>query len=377
MTGVAGGARDGVRDAAIRLEAVTKVFPGSAGAAVRELSLDMAQGSLTALVGPSGCGKTTTLKMVNRLIEPTSGTIVVDGRDVRERPVHELRRDIGYVIQQVGLFPHQTVATNIGTVPRLLGWDKERVRARVAELVGLIGLEEGLLARYPAELSGGQQQRVAVARALAADPPVLLMDEPYSAVDPIVRAHLQDELLRLQEQVQKTIVLVTHDIDEAIKLADRIAILNVGGVLEQYGTPEELLRRPANEFVERFLGHERGLKRMALLKVADVPLSPGAVVPVDATPQAAKEVMARFGVDWVGVLDGDRLRGWVPAGALDRVAAVGDAPVERFVSWVTPQAALRQALDTIVTSQTRAAVVLDGDRYLGMVFLDQIAEGVA
>ncbi|MCI3949657.1 MAG: ATP-binding cassette protein [Acidimicrobiales bacterium] len=377
MTGVAGGARDGVRDAAIRLEAVTKVFPGSAGAAVRELSLDMAQGSLTALVGPSGCGKTTTLKMVNRLIEPTSGTIVVDGRDVRERPVHELRRDIGYVIQQVGLFPHQTVATNIGTVPRLLGWDKERVRARVAELVGLIGLEEGLLARYPAELSGGQQQRVGVARALAADPPVLLMDEPYSAVDPIVRAHLQDELLRLQEQVQKTIVLVTHDIDEAIKLADRIAILNVGGVLEQYGTPEELLRRPANEFVERFLGHERGLKRMALLKVADVPLSPGAVVPVDATPQAAKEVMARFGVDWVGVLDGDRLRGWVPAGALDRVAAVGDAPVERFVSWVTPQAALRQALDTIVTSHTRAAVVLDGDRYLGMVFLDQIAEGVA
>jgi osmoprotectant transport system ATP-binding protein len=377
VTGVAGGARDGVRDAAIRLEAVTKVFPGSAVAAVRELNLDMAQGSLTALVGPSGCGKTTTLKMVNRLIEPTSGTIVVDGRDVRERPVHELRRDIGYVIQQVGLFPHQTVATNIGTVPRLLGWDKERVRARVAELVGLIGLEEGLLARYPAELSGGQQQRVGVARALAADPPVLLMDEPYSAVDPIVRAHLQDELLRLQEQVQKTIVLVTHDIDEAIKLADRIAILNVGGVLEQYGTPEELLRRPANEFVERFLGRERGLKRMALLKVADVPLSPGAVVPVDATPQAAKEVMARFGVDWIGVLDGDRLRGWVPAGSLDRVATVGDAPVERFVSWVTPQAALRQALDTIVTSRTRAAVVLDGDRYLGMVFLDQIAEGVA
>jgi osmoprotectant transport system ATP-binding protein len=377
VTGAAGGARDGVRDAAIRLEAVTKVFPGSAGAAVQELSLDVARGSLTALVGPSGCGKTTTLKMVNRLIEPTSGTIVVDGRDVRERPVHELRRDIGYVIQQVGLFPHQTVATNIGTVPRLLGWDKERVRARVAELVGLIGLEEGLLARYPAELSGGQQQRVGVARALAADPPVLLMDEPYSAVDPIVRAHLQDELLRLQEQVQKTIVLVTHDIDEAIKLADRIAILNVGGVLEQYGTPEELLRRPSNEFVERFLGHERGLKRMALLKVADVPLSPGAVVPVDATPQAAKEVMARFGVDWIGVLDGDRLRGWVPAGALDRVATVGDAPVERFVSWVTPQAALRQALDTIVTSRTRAAVVLDGERYLGMVFLDQIAEGVA
>jgi osmoprotectant transport system ATP-binding protein len=215
-----------------------------------------------------------------------------------------------------------------------------------------------------------------VARALAADPPVLLMDEPYSAVDPIVRAHLQDELLRLQEQVHKTIVLVTHDIDEAIKLADRIAILNVGGVLEQYGSPEELLRRPANEFVERFLGRERGLKRMALLKVEDVPLSPGAVVPADATPEAAKEVMARFGVDWVGVLDGDRLRGWAAAGDLDRVATVGDAPVERFVSWVTPQTALREALDTIVTSRTRAAVVLDGERYVGMVFLEQIAEGV-
>jgi osmoprotectant transport system ATP-binding protein len=364
-------------DAAIRLEAVTKVFPGSTAPAVDGLSLEMPRGTLTALVGPSGCGKTTTLKMINRLIEPTSGQILIDGTDARDRPVHELRRGIGYVIQQVGLFPHQTVATNIGTVPRLLGWDKERVKARVAELVELVGLDERLLARYPAELSGGQQQRVGVARALAADPPVLLMDEPYSAVDPIVRAHLQDELLRLQEQVQKTIVLVTHDIDEAIKLGDRIAILAVGGVLEQFGTPEELLRRPANEFVEQFLGRERGLKRMALLKVADVPLSPGAVVAGDARPDEAKEVMARFGVDWVGVLDGDRLRGWVAAAALDGLEHVGEAPAERFVSWVTPATALREALDTIVTSRTRAAVVLDGERYLGMVFLDQIAEGVA
>jgi osmoprotectant transport system ATP-binding protein len=363
-------------EVAISLDGVTKVFPGSTAAAVDELSLEVPKGSLTALVGPSGCGKTTTLKMINRLIEPTSGRIVVDGRDVRDRPVHELRRDIGYVIQQVGLFPHQTVATNIGTVPRLLGWDKRRVTERVGELVELVGLDERLLRRYPAELSGGQQQRVGVARALAADPPVLLMDEPYSAVDPIVRTHLQDELLRLQEQVQKTIVLVTHDIDEAIKLADRIAILAVGGVLEQYGTPEELLRRPANEFVERFLGRERGLKRMALLKVADVPLSPGAVVAASATPAEAKEVMARFGVDWVGVLDDDRLRGWVGAADLDGLEQVGDAPVERFVSWVTPATALREALDTIVTSRTRAAVVLDDERYVGMVFIDQIAEGV-
>jgi osmoprotectant transport system ATP-binding protein len=363
-------------DVAIRLDGVTKVFPGSTAAAVQELSLEVPRGTLTALVGPSGCGKTTTLKMINRLIEPTSGGIVVDGRDVRDRPVHELRRDIGYVIQQVGLFPHQTVGTNIGTVPRLLGWDKSRIRDRVAELVGLLGLDERLLSRYPAELSGGQQQRVGVARALAADPPVLLMDEPYSAVDPIVRAHLQDELLRLQEQVHKTIVLVTHDIDEAIKLADRIALLNVGGVLAQFGSPEELLRRPADEFVERFLGRERGLKRMALLKVGDVPLSPGAVVPVDATPQAAKEVMARFAVEWVGVVDDDRLLGWAAAGTLDGVTRVGDAPVERFVSWVTPETALREALDTIVTSRTRAAVVLAEDRYLGMLFIEQIAEGV-
>ena len=246
----------------------------------------------------------------------------------------------------------------------------------MAEHVDLGGLDERRLGRYPAELSGGQQQRVGVARALAADPPVLLMDEPYSAVDPIVRTHLQDELLALQERVQKTIVLVTHDIDEAIKLADRIAILAVGGVLEQYGTPEELLRRPANEFVERFLGRERGLKRMALLKVRDVPLSPGAVVAAEASPEEAKEVMARYGVDWVGVLDGNRLRGWAAAGDLDGRPAVGDAPVERFVSWVTPATALREALDTIVTSRTRATVVLEDDRYLGMVFLDQIAEGV-
>jgi osmoprotectant transport system ATP-binding protein len=363
-------------DAAIRLEAVTKVFPGSVAPAVRELSLEMERGTLTALVGPSGCGKTTTLKMINRLVEPTSGRIVVDGRDVEERPVHELRRDIGYVIQQVGLFPHQTVAANIGTVPRLLGWDKSRIKERVAELVELVGLDGDLLIRYPAELSGGQQQRVGVARALAADPPVLLMDEPYSAVDPIVRAHLQDELLDLQARVQKTIVLVTHDIDEAIKLADRIAILAVGGVLEQYGTPEQLLRAPATPFVERFLGRERGLKRMALLKVSDVALSPGAVVPAGATPAEAKAVMARFGVDWVGVLDGDRLRGWVPGDALDGLDRVGDGPVERFVSWVTPATALREALDTIVTSRTRAAVVLEDDRYLGMVFVEQIAEGV-
>ncbi|HEX4819766.1 MAG TPA: ABC transporter ATP-binding protein [Acidimicrobiales bacterium] len=296
---------------------------------MNELSLDFPQGSLTALVGPSGCGKTTTLKMINRLIEPTSGVIEVQGRRVLDMPVHELRRGIGYVIQQTGLFPHKTIAANIGTVPSLLGWDKARVRQRTTELVDLVGLDPELLSRYPAELSGGQQQRVGVARALAADPPILLMDEPYSAVDPIVRARLQDELIALQRRVHKTIVLVTHDIDEAIKLADFIALLNVGGILEQFGPPADLLRSPVNDFVANFLGRERALKRMGLLRVRDVELAP--------------------------VLDG-----------IDSSTAVRlDTP-------------LRQALDVIVDSHARAVAVVDEDgRVAGMLTIEQIAAGMA
>ncbi|MBA2609133.1 MAG: ABC transporter ATP-binding protein [Actinobacteria bacterium] len=259
---------------AIRLRGVSKRFAGSSTEAVTDLSLDLPEGSLTALVGPSGCGKTTTLRMINRLEEPTSGTIELFGQDTRNMPLHELRRGMGYVIQQAGLFPHRTVAANIGTVPKLLGWDKERIGARVHELVDLVGLDPSLLKRYPAALSGGQQQRVGVARALAADPPVLLMDEPYSAVDPIVRLRLQDELIALQRRLRKTIVFVTHDIDEAIKLADRVALLDVGGVLAQFGPPDELLRAPATPFVERFLGNERALRRLALHRVSDVTFGP-------------------------------------------------------------------------------------------------------
>ncbi|MFP5489554.1 MAG: ABC transporter ATP-binding protein, partial [Acidimicrobiia bacterium] len=232
---------------AISLRGVSKVFPGTAAPAVGDLSFDVETGHVVALVGPSGCGKTTTLKMINRLVEPTAGTIEVLGEDQAAVPAHELRRRIGYVIQQVGLVPHRTIASNIGVVPELLGWDKARIAERSAELVDLVGLERELLDRYPSELSGGQQQRVGVARALAADPPILLMDEPYSAVDPIVRERLQDDLLALQAKVRKTIVFVTHDIDEAIRLADRIAILNVGGVLEQYDSPDGLLGAPTNE----------------------------------------------------------------------------------------------------------------------------------
>ncbi len=357
---------------------MSKVFPGAAAPAVGELTLDMPGGCLTALVGPSGCGKTTTLKMINRLVEPTGGRILVNGDDARSQPVEELRRGIGYVIQQTGLFPHRTVAANIATVPRLLGWDKARTRARVEELVGLVGLDPELLRRYPAELSGGQQQRVGVARALAADPPILLMDEPYSAVDPIVRARLQDELIALQARVHKTIVLVTHDIDEAIKLADYIAILNVGGVLEQHGPPEELLRSPANEFVAQFLGRERALKRMALLRVRDVEFTAGPVVDGTASPEDAKGVMATHGVDWVGVVDGDRLLGWASGRDIEGTAQVADAPLRRFRAWVRPYTALREALDHIVDSSTRVAVVFDDDdRYLGMITIEQIADGMA
>lgn len=274
---------------AIRLEQVTKHYAGSDAPAVAGLDLAVPPGELVALVGPSGCGKTTILTMINRLVEPTSGRVWVNGRDAATLPVHELRRGIGYVIQLVGLFPHRTIRANIATVPSLLGWDRRRTAERVDELTALVGLDPDVLDRYPSALSGGQQQRVGVARALAADPPVLLMDEPYSAVDPVVRARLQDDLLDLQRRLHKTIVLVTHDIDEAIKLADRVALLDVGGVLAQYGTPEELLAAPASPFVERFLGNDRVLKRLSLLRLADLP--PSALLPANGTAEhAAAEV---------------------------------------------------------------------------------------
>jgi osmoprotectant transport system ATP-binding protein len=365
-------------DVAIRLERLTKIYPGASRPAVEGLDLTMPRGELVALVGPSGCGKTTTLKMINRLIEPTAGTVWVGGVDIRTRATHELRRGIGYVIQQAGLFPHRTVGDNIATVPRLLGWDRVRIKARVDELADLLRLERGLLGRYPSALSGGQQQRVGVARALAADPPVLLMDEPYSAVDPIVRAQLQDELLTLQREVHKTIVLVTHDIDEAIKLADRIAILNIGGVLEQVDTPAEMLRAPRNEFVADFLGDDRGIKRLSLMTVGDASLSKGPVVDESATADDARATMAELGYDWVAVCQGDdRLRGWLGAEELDGTDTVGQLTPKPFRAVVTADTHLKAALDGIVTSHTRVAMVVDHDgRYLGMLTVDDLAEGI-
>lgn len=359
----------------IRLDGVTKVFPGSERPAVDELSLEIPEGEMVVFVGPSGCGKTTTLKMINRIVEPSAGTITIAGQDVLSRPAHLLRREIGYVIQQIGLFPHRSIERNIATVPRLLGWEEDRIDARVDELLELMDLAPELKQRYPGELSGGQRQRVGVARALAADPPVLLMDEPYGAVDPLVRGRLQDQLLSLQRELHKTIVFVTHDIDEAIRLGDRIAILNVGGKLEQFDTPETILRDPANAFVEDFLGGERGLKRLALRCVRDLgELQDGAVVPASASGAEAAQVAERYGVDWCGILDEDReLRGWAWLDELRDVPRVGDVDTRRFRVAVTPGSTLREALDAMVRSSTGVCGVFgDDDRYLGMLQLSDL-----
>jgi osmoprotectant transport system ATP-binding protein len=292
--------------AEIVFDHVTKRYPGRAAAAVDDLSLEIPAGAFCVLVGPSGGGKTTALKMVNRLIPFDSGEIRIDGRSIEELPLVELRRGIGYVIQQIGLFPHMSVGENIETVPRLLGWPRARMRARVMELLGLVGLDAADARRYPAQLSGGQRQRVGLARALAADPPLLLMDEPFGALDPITRHRLQTELKRLHREVGKTVIFVTHDIDEAIQMGDRIAILREGGVLAQYDTPDAILAHPADDFVARFIGEDRALRRLALRTLGDVPVVPGASVPgtrlaPETTVRNAVSLMLELGIDAVEV----------------------------------------------------------------------------
>jgi osmoprotectant transport system ATP-binding protein len=364
-------------DTMISLRDVTKRFPGAARPAVDRLSLDIQEGQTVVLVGPSGCGKTTTMKMINRLIEPSGGTIEVDGTDVMRQDPVRLRRRIGYVIQSIGLLPHRTVAQNIATVPTLEGWDRARTDARVRELAGMLQLDEELLPRYPAELSGGQRQRVGVARALAADPPVMLMDEPFAAVDPIVRARLQDQLVGLQRRLRKTIVFVTHDIDEAIVLADRIAILNIGGILEQYGPPEEILRAPANAFVKDFVGPERGLKRLALITVSDIEVEGGPVVGPATPAEDARRLMKETGFGWVAVIEDRAIRGWVDGPMLEGRDRVEDASPRKFGAYVTPTDSLRKALDSIVASRTNVAVVADhNDRYLGILTLERISREI-
>jgi osmoprotectant transport system ATP-binding protein len=360
-------------DVMIRLERVSKTFPGGFRPAVTGLDLEVPRGSLVTLVGPSGCGKTTTLKMINRIVEPSSGKIWIDGKDALAMEPHVLRRSIGYVIQQVGLFPHRTVAQNVATVPELLGWGKSQTEERVRDLIDLVGLDASMLDRYPSELSGGQQQRVGVARALAADPPVLLMDEPFGAVDPIVRYRLQEELVSLQGELHKTIVFVTHDIDEAIKLGDRVAILNIGGVLEQYGAPGELLKDPANDFVASFLGSDRGLKRLSLVSVETIDLDPGPVVQTEDNVEVARRTMQEQSTDWLVVLEGQRLMGWVWGSDLDGTVRVGDSQPRPFRVTVPSTASLRDALEAIVNTRNNVAVVVDGDRYVGMLMLERLS----
>ena len=302
----------------IVLDRVSKLYGGSV--AVDELSLEIRDGEVMILLGPSGCGKTTTLRMINRLIEPTSGTITIDGRDTASTDPTALRRGIGYVIQQVGLFPHLTVAENVAAVPKLLGWHQERIAARVNELLELVGLPpEQFAKRMPSELSGGQRQRVGVARALGGDPPILLLDEPFGAIDPITRLHLQDELIRLQDIVRKTIVFVTHDIDEAIKLGDRITLLAQGGRLAQLATPVELLARPATDFVASFVGESRMVRRLSLLQLHDVQLAPNGTTPPavrvkrDVTLREALDAVLRSPDGRVAVIDGGETIGVVDA----------------------------------------------------------------
>jgi osmoprotectant transport system ATP-binding protein len=361
----------------ISLTKVSKRFDQSNGAAVEELSMEIGRGETVVLVGPSGCGKTTTMKMINRLIEPSGGDITVDGTNIMKQDPVALRRGIGYVIQSIGLMPHRTVRENIATVPRLVGWKDERIEGRVGELADILDLDRNFLDRYPSELSGGQRQRVGVARALAADPPVMLMDEPFGAVDPIVRERLQDQFLGIQKRLQKTVVFVTHDIDEAIKIADRIAILNKGGKLEQFATPEEILRAPENEFVKQFVGAERGLKRLALIKVADIDVEEGPVVGPSSSVTGARAAMESFETDWVAVVDGGELLGWVGATAIEGKSSVAEIEPRKFSAYVTARSSLRQALDSIVTSRTQVAVVVDKEeRYRGILSLERVSEEI-
>jgi len=364
--------------ASVRLLEISKRFPGSPDAAVDRLSLDIPRGSIVALIGPSGCGKTTSLRMINRLIEPTSGTIEVEGRDTRTLDPIQLRLGIGYVIQAIGLFPHRTIAENIGLVPRALGWDRSRITRRVDELADLVGLEQEQLDRFPDELSGGQQQRVGVARALAADPPILLMDEPFGAVDPVVRGRLQQELLALQARVHKTIVLVTHDLDEALTIADRVALLDRGGRLAQYAEPDVLLQSPSEPFVTEFLGEDRSLRRLSLRDVGTLTLAAGPVVETGSSCAHARQVLAREGGEWLGVVEEGRFLGWLPA---DRIAGDGTVDagdgLESPAALVTSKDSLRAAMDRIMTARTAVAIVVDEGRFRGVVTLESIRRALA
>jgi osmoprotectant transport system ATP-binding protein len=370
-----GGTEGAAEAAAVRYDHVTKRYPGQTTPAIQDLDLEVPAGEICVLVGPSGCGKTTAMRMVNRTVEITDGDILIGETSIREREPASLRREIGYVIQQVGLFPHRTVAANIATVPQLLGWDRDRREARVRELIDLVGLDHDFAERYPAQLSGGQQQRVGVARALAADPLVMLMDEPFGAIDPITRERLQNEFLRLQGEIRKTVLFVTHDIDEAIKMGDRVAVLKDGGRLAQYATPAELLMAPADEFVEDFVGADRALKRLALMRVRDIDLWEA---PLAFVGQATSEVrlkLHRAEVPHALLVDSQRR----PLGWLSERNLAGELVPERPDSSPDPvldlDDVMRDALADLLQSETQYAPVANAQGEIaGVLSVEIISE---
>ena len=368
---------DSPQASSVRYEEATKRYDGAAEPAVDRLTLEVPAGEICVLVGPSGCGKTTAMRMVNRTVEISEGDVVIGEHSVRDREPAQLRREIGYVIQQIGLFPHRTINENIGAVPQLLGWKKERVRERSRELLELIGLDPELGDRYPVQLSGGQQQRVGVARALAADPLVMLMDEPFGAIDPINRERLQNEFLRLQAEIRKTVLFVTHDIDEAIKMGDRIAVMRKGGRVEQYATPAELLMAPANEFVEDFVGADRALKRLALMRVRDINLWEA---PLAHVGQATAEVRAKLAAPDVEVaypllVDSERRPlGWLSERdlAAETVPSRPDSPLGPVLEL---DDVMRDALADLLQGEAQYAPVVDhAGRIAGVLSVEIISE---
>jgi osmoprotectant transport system ATP-binding protein len=361
----------------IVLDEVSKVYPGTDRPAVDKVSLDIPAGEIVVFVGPSGCGKTTMMRMINRLSEPTSGRILIGDDDAMAIKPTELRRSIGYSIQQAGLFPHMTIRQNVGLVPGLLRWDRKRIADRVDELLDLVGLEPAQYAgRYPRQLSGGQQQRVGVARALAADPPVLLMDEPFGAVDPITRSTLQDELLRLQTELHKTIVFVTHDFGEAVKIGDRITVLGQQSKVLQYDTPQNILANPADDTVAGFVGSGASLQQLGLMRIKDVELRSHPSVHRDDTIEQVRNVLADSEFDWVVVLDDrDRPVSWVRESRLKQANALADAVEPLDV--LSTQSTLEDALEAILAEQHASAVVAGpGSRYVGVVTLDTLIETI-
>jgi len=355
----------------IEMDKVVKVYPGATEPAIKDLSFKIDEGETCVVIGPSGCGKTTTLKMINRLIEPTGGRILIQDENVLDRNPVELRRGIGYVIQQIGLFPHMTIAENISVVPRLLGWEKERMHKRVDELIEMVGMDPSdFRDRFPRQLSGGQRQRIGVARALAADPPILLMDEPFGAIDPITRDRLQNEFLRLQKRLKKTITFVTHDIDEALKMGTVICILYKGGILAQFDTPENLLAKPADDFVSDFVGADRGLKRLNLVRVGDVMRTDVKLVRANETTDAVIESMRKGSFDSAIVVDSeDQLIGYVSLETVQKNPnkKIGDIANEIIAS-TEVEGTMKDAFSEMLSLSLGYMPVLgEGDKVVGII----------